>query len=449
MSKVTILIVDDEPDIRELLAITLQRMGFATLPAADLQQAYVLLQQQHFQLCLTDLRLPDGSGLELVQRIQAQHPQLPVAVISAHGTMEVAIDAMKYGAFDFISKPLDLTQLRSLVLQALAQDQTPLPDPASLEGYIVGRTPAMVALREQINKVARSQAPVFISGPSGSGKERVARALHQQSTRANQPFVAVNCGAIPRELMESEFFGHKKGSFTGAQFDKPGLFAEAHGGVLFLDEVADLDLSMQVKLLRVLQEKTIRPVGSTKEQPIDVRIISATHKPLAQCVAENSFRQDLYYRLHVIELKVPALKDRAADIPLLTAALLQHLAQNHGCSLPRLSQSAQDALQRYDYPGNVRELDNILERALVLSNGALIQPDDLQLPDNGGFADDATLAPGALPTGTNLEHYLDDIEKAAIVAALEDNQWNKTAAAKQLGISFRALRYRLKKLDLE
>ena len=449
MSKVTILIVDDEPDIRELLAITLQRMGFATLPAADLQQAYVLLQQQHFQLCLTDLRLPDGSGLELVQRIQAQHPQLPVAVISAHGTMEVAIDAMKYGAFDFISKPLDLTQLRSLVLQALAQDQTPLPDPASLEGHIVGRTPAMVALREQINKVARSQAPVFISGPSGSGKERVARALHQQSTRANQPFVAVNCGAIPRELMESEFFGHKKGSFTGAQFDKPGLFAEAHGGVLFLDEVADLDLSMQVKLLRVLQEKTIRPVGSTKEQPIDVRIISATHKPLAQCVAENSFRQDLYYRLHVIELKVPALKDRAADIPLLTAALLQHLAQNHGCSLPRLSQSAQDALQRYDYPGNVRELDNILERALVLSNGALIQPDDLQLPDNGGFANDATLVPGALPTGTNLEHYLDDIEKAAIVAALEDNQWNKTAAAKQLGISFRALRYRLKKLDLE
>jgi len=444
-----ILVVDDEPDIRELLAITLQRMGLASWPAATLAEAEAALAEQSFRLCLTDLKLPDGSGIDLVEHIQRRHPNLPVAVITAHGTMEAAIQAMKYGAFDFISKPLNLTQLRGIVQKALVQQAQPLVSDNALEQLIVGRTPAMQALRQQIAKVARSQAPVFIHGASGSGKERVARALHQQSARAEGPFVAVNCGAIPLELMESEFFGHKKGSFTGAQYDKQGLFAEADGGVLFLDEVADLDLSMQVKLLRVLQEKTIRPVGSTKEQPIDVRIISASHKNLTQLVTDTQFRQDLYYRLHVIELKVPTLKERAADIPLLVQSLLQQLAKQHHCPGLRLSQAAQQALGQYDYPGNVRELENILERALVMSDGEVIQAEDLQLAKVPALGPGTPANDPNLPPGQNLEDYLDDIERSAIINALEQTQWNKTAAAKQLGISFRALRYRLKKLALE
>ncbi|WFP48667.1 sigma-54 dependent transcriptional regulator [Methylomonas sp. EFPC3] len=440
------LLVDDEPDIRELLEITLNRMQIQTCCAATLAEAKHWLASRSFDLCLTDMRLPDGDGLELVDYIQSQGLQLPVAVITAHGSMDVAIKAMKKGAFDFLSKPVDLAVLRQLVSHAL---QISLNRVAEKErrtrDLLLGESMPMRNIRSKIDKVARNQAPVYISGESGSGKELVARLIHQQSPRSDKAFVAINCGAIPHELMESEFFGHKKGSFTGAVSDKQGLFQAAEGGTLFLDEVADLPLALQVKLLRAIQEKKIRPIGEQHEIPVDVRLLSATHRDLAKMVQEGSFRQDLYYRINVIELNLPPLRARAADIPQLTAHLLQGLARNNGIAKPELSDAALSALKQYYFPGNVRELENILERALALHEGGVIQVDDLNLP----MGLDLAVAEDFNAEKMSLESYLEDIEKKALSSALEENRWNKTATAKYLGMSFRSLRYRLKKLGLE
>ena len=446
------LIVDDEPDIRELLELTLGRMNIETRSAADLAQARAILAQHRFDLCLTDMKLPDGNGIELVEHIQAHYPKTPVAVITAHGNMEWAIKALKAGAFDFVSKPVDLQILRNLVNTALKVSEShPRLDRRS-RNELLGESPLMQQTRSTIAKVARSQAPIYISGESGTGKELVARLIHNKGPRANQPFVPVNCGAIPDELMESEFFGHKKGSFTGAVTDKEGLFQAADGGTLFLDEVADLPLHMQVKLLRAIQEKAVRPVGSPSESSIDVRILSATHKDLAKLVEEGKFRQDLFYRLNVIELHVPALRERTQDIPQLTEHVLRKLAHQTGVDVPTLAPDALDALSRYPFPGNVRELENILERAMTLCEDNLIRARDLQLPRHP--QDTTAIPPHAMPGPLDsgqihLEEHLGEIEKRAILQALEQTRYNKTAAAKLLGLSFRALRYRLKKLGLE
>ena len=448
MSRKTALIVDDEPDIRELLEITLGRMKLDTRSARNVKEAREMLAREHFDLCLTDMRLPDGTGLELVQHIQKQHPQTPVAMITAYGSLDTAIAALKAGAFDYVTKPVELPRLRELVNSALnipAPDATPAAA-AEASQQLLGESAPMKALRKQILKLSRSQAPVYISGESGSGKERVARLIHAQGPRADKPFVPVNCGAIPSELMESEFFGHKKGSFTGAGEDKLGLFQAANGGTLFLDEVADLPLSMQVKLLRAIQEKAVRPVGGQQEIAVDVRILSATHKDLAGEVAANHFRQDLYYRLNVIELKVPPLRERREDVPLLAEHILNRLGQDLDLPPVSLSQDAQGKLLNYRFPGNVRELENLLERAFTLCEDDIIEARDLH------FAD----APGAISEGMptlgqvdNLEDYLEDIERRAIMQALEETRWNRTAAAQRLGLTFRSMRYRLKKLGID
>jgi len=444
------LIVDDEPDIRELLELTLGRMNIETRSAASLGEARGLLGESRFDLCLTDMRLPDGDGLQLVETIQQQYPDLPVAVITAHGNMETAVQALKLGAFDFVSKPVDLQILRNLVNGAIKLASYPERDRRSRD-TLLGDSAIMQTIRSTIAKLARSQAPVYISGESGTGKELVARLIHTKGPRNDNPFVPVNCGAIPSELMESEFFGHKKGSFTGAVSDKEGLFQAASGGTLFLDEVAELPLHMQVKLLRAIQEKAVRPVGGQKEIPVDVRVLSATHKDLARLVEAGDFRQDLYYRINVIELKVPSLRQRREDIPQLAQHIIEKLAGEQGIKVPHLGQTTLETLQRYGFPGNVRELENILERALTLSDGLDIHPEDLALPDlepSGGETGDALSLP-APPEGVQLEDYLENIERQAILKALEQTDNNKTAAAKVLGITFRAMRYRLKKLGLE
>ncbi len=443
------LVVDDEPDIRELLEITLQRMNIRTCCAENLATARQLLSTQHFDLCLTDMRLPDGDGLDLVEFIQASGLLLPVAVITAHGSMDTAIKAMKKGAFDFLSKPVDLAALRQLVGNALQVSQSRVQEKERrTRDILLGESELMCGIRSKIEKVARNQAPIYISGESGSGKELVAKLIHQQSPRASQPFVAINCGAIPHELMESEFFGHKKGSFTGAIGDKQGLFQAAEGGTLFLDEVADLPLTLQVKLLRAIQEKKIRPVGEQREEAVDVRLLSATHKDLAKMVQEGSFRQDLYYRINVIELSLPPLRARPDDIPQITQHLLTRLAKANGLTTPALSRSASTALQQYYFPGNVRELENILERALALHEGGVIEVEDLNLP-HGSSEEPIVIVDDYDAEKMSLESYLEDIEKKALTTALEGNRWNKTATAKQLGMTFRSLRYRLKKLGLE
>ncbi len=453
-----VLIVDDEPDIRELLEITLGRMGLETVSAANLAQAYACLAQgEPLQLCLTDMRLPDGNGIELVEHIQQEHPSLPVAMITAHGNVDSAIRALKAGAFDFISKPVALEKLRSLVSSALELGTVPASTSTS-DGELIGETSAMDALRHQIDKLARSQAPVHIRGESGSGKEVVARAIHGHGPRAAGPFVAVNCGAIPAELIESELFGHLKGSFTGASRDKLGLFQAAEGGTLFLDEVADLPLAMQVKLLRAIQEKRVRPIGANEEVPTDTRILSATHKSLAREVEAGRFREDLFFRINVIELEVPSLRERTADIPQLTEALLQRIATANASDTPALSQDALAALASYHFPGNVRELENILERASALCDGGVISADDLQI----GSIDrpslptpEQTVVASGPPTDSlaevagDLDAYLADIERRVLTEALEANRWNRTETARSLGISFRSLRYRMKKLALD
>jgi two-component system response regulator PilR (NtrC family) len=446
MNKTLALIVDDEPDIRELLEITLNRMDIQTCCAENITQAKALLKQKSFDLCLTDMKLPDGNGLELVDFIQSLPGPIPVAVITAHGNMESAILAMKKGAFDFVSKPVELPALRLLVNNALKLSEASVTKERRTRHSLLGESLVMQEIRTKIAKLARSQAPVYISGESGSGKELVARLIHQQSSRSDHAFVAVNCGAIPNELMESEFFGHKKGSFTGAVSDKKGLFQAAEGGTLFLDEVADLPLSLQVKLLRAIQEKKIRPVGDQQEIPVDIRLLSATHRNLSEMVRDGNFRQDLYYRINVIDLHVPPLRERPGDVPALVDHVLAKLTGANKQDRPILSASALTALQRYHFPGNVRELENILERALALYEGNSIESDDLNLPvDMYTTAKpqeyDAFLG--------SLKDHLEKIERKAITLALEDNDWNKTATANQLGLSFRSLCYRLKQLDMD
>jgi two-component system response regulator PilR (NtrC family) len=449
-----VLVVDDEPDLLELVSLTLSRMSFKTRTAADLGSARKLLRSERFDLCLTDMRLPDGDGLDLVAWIQENHADIPVAVITAHGNVESAVRALKLGAFDFVSKPLDLGVLRKLVGSALklgvAVDEGTA---ATLRGpRLLGGSPVMEQLREMIGRVARSQAPVHICGESGTGKELVARMIHESGGRRGGPFVAVNCGAIPTELMESELFGHKRGSFTGAVADKKGLIQSAEGGTLFLDEVADLPLHMQVKLLRVVQEKTVRVVGDSREERVDVRILSATHKNLSDLVSQGQFREDLFYRINVIELRVPALRERASDIGEITEAILERLARRSNTQPAEISAEAIGLLQTYDFPGNVRELENVLERALTLSTGGIITPDHVRLRATVRHspAEPVAKIASAVPDGTTaLGSQLENIERDAIVKALEKTRYNKTAAAKLLGMSFRALRYRIKKLEIE
>lgn len=442
------LIVDDEPDIRELLDITLSRMQVETVSAENIAQAKELLSKHTFDLCLTDMRLPDGNGIELIKYIQENIASLPVAMITAHGNMEFAIKALKSGAFDFVSKPVDLTILRSLVNTALKlsdskSTETENEQEEQIDG-LLGNSDVIKETRKKIKKLARSQAPVYIHGESGVGKELVAKLIHDKGPRSENNFVPVNCGAIPMELMESEFFGHKKGSFTGATADKLGLFQTADGGTLFLDEVADLPLAMQVKLLRAIQEKAIRPIGGQQEISINVRILSATHKNLGELTDKGEFRQDLYYRINVIEIEVPSLRDHSEDIPLLAKHLLHKIADEWQTETPKLDTETLKALNDYAFPGNVRELENILERAMTLHENQIITKDDLQLPNlvttNG--EDD-------IDQGLSLDPTLNEKEKEVIQQALEKTKYNKTAAAKLLGISFRALRYRLKKLGME
>jgi two-component system, NtrC family, response regulator PilR len=465
--KPTVLIVDDEPDLIELVSLTLERMSLSTASAADLAGARSRLTERPFDLCLTDMRLPDGDGLDLVGHIQERYPDLPVAVITAHGNVESAVRALKLGAFDFVSKPLDLGVLRKLVDKAIKQRdrastlsiaQLTANAPPSQSSRLMGKSRAMASLRELIARVSRSQAPVHITGESGTGKELVARLIHETGGRHDGPFVPVNCGAIPSELMESELFGHKRGSFTGAVADKRGLVPSAEGGTLFLDEVADLPLHMQVKLLRVIQEKCVRPVGEQREVPVDVRILSATHKNLAELVSQGRFREDLYYRINVIEIRVPALREHAEDILELADAMLQRMTGRSGQPLPRITPEARLALQNYPFPGNVRELENILERAIALSASGVIGVEDWQLrtivPTPAPATADDVPAANKAPvdshmTGAPLGDQLETIERDAIVRALEQTRYNKTAAAKLLGMSFRALRYRVKKLKIE
>ncbi len=443
------LIIDDEPDIIELLEITLSRMGVTCRCAQNLKDAVKLLAAEQFDLCLSDMRLPDGDGIDFVRHIQKHSPQLPVAMITAHGNMETAIEALKAGAFDFVSKPVDLKVLRNLVKSALKLTERSKSTPPAGQSLLLGNSAVMDKTRQTISKLARSQAPVYISGPSGAGKELAARLIHGQGPRAEQLFVPVNCGAIPPELMESEFFGHKKGSFTGAASDKEGLFQAANGGTLFLDEVADLPLNMQVKLLRAIQEMAVRPVGSQAEISVNVRILSATHKDLAQMVEAGHFRQDLYYRINVIELPMPWLHQRTEDIPILVEHLLRKISANWGSQHLRISKSALQALQGYRFPGNVRELENILERAMTLCDGKMIQVDDLQLPESSSDFTDTIIIDKSDGMKQGLDPALNDQEREAIIKALEQTRYNKTAAAKLLGISFRALRYRIKKLGIE
>lgn len=450
MQKIAALIVDDESDILELMSITLGRMGLQVDTAGSVGEARDKLDRQRFDLCFTDMRLPDGSGLELLQHASRHHPDLPMAMITAYGNVEAAVQALKAGAFDFVSKPVDLAVLRNLVQTALRLRTERTAGVAGPEGRLLGNSDAIREVRAKLAKLARSQAPVFISGESGSGKELAARAIHELGPRAAGPFVPVNCGAIPTELMESEFFGHKRGSFTGAVADKDGLFQAASGGTLFLDEVADLPAHMQVKLLRVIQEKNIRPIGARTELPIDVRILSATHKDLPKLVEQGLFRQDLYYRINVIELRLPPLRERPGDILLLTERFLARMAPELGLGKPRLSEAALRALQQYEFPGNVRELENVLERALALCENEVIEADDLQLRARSPLArPDAAGLPNVDPGSVGLPGYIDNLEREALMKALEECRWNKTAAAKKLGITFRAMRYRLKKLGID
>lgn len=442
---VRVLVVDDEADIRELLDLTLARMGLPADCAGTVAEARGFLERERYGLCLTDMRLPDGDGLEIVRLIGAEHGTTPVAVITAFGSTDNAVAALKAGAFDYLAKPVALDQLRTLIKSALSLPKAlggkeRAAEPGDDSRQFVGGSQAIVAVREMVEKLARSQAPVYISGESGTGKELAARLIHGQSARHAAPFVPVNCGAIPENLMESEFFGYRKGAFTGADSDRDGFFQAANGGTLFLDEVADLPLAMQVKLLRAIQEKKVRKVGSASEEVVDVRIISATHRKLKECVDAGSFRQDLYYRLNVIELKMPALRERQEDIPALIDAAMARLCGNDA---PPLAHEALDALAGYSYPGNVRELENILERATALCTDNRIALVDLQLAAHDGAE------PGLLADGSTLDDQLNRFERQLILDALSKTNFNRTAAARLLGVTFRSLRYRIERLGIE
>ncbi|UJF24858.1 sigma-54 dependent transcriptional regulator [Suttonella sp. R2A3] len=482
------LIIDDERDICELIEMSLMGQNIQCDSAFSVRQALRKLKNNEYSFVICDVKLPDGDGLDLLNYIQKQYPGLPVSMITAHGDMNMAITALKRGAFDFINKPFELKQLRDLCQAAekqarndrSAKQRAEKPkkgkstttissseaDADDLNVKLVGSSEGMLQVKKMIGRVARSQAPVFIQGESGTGKEVVARLIHQKSTRADGPFIAVNCGAIPENLVESEFFGYKKGAFTGANYDQDGLFIAANGGTLFLDEIADLPLNMQVKLLRAIQERSVRPIGSAKEEFFDVRILSATHQDLAHCVQEKQFREDLYYRLNVISLNIPPLRDRQEDIPELSAFLLQHLAKRHESDARQLSDKALDKLQSYAFPGNVRELENILERALTFADSDIIEADELSLErtssptanarenseltheaKEGRTTDELFLLDEDVPD--DLEGYMQDIEKQVLLKALEDCDYNKTKATERLGISFRAMRYKLKKLGVD
>ena len=451
MNKSRVLIVDDEADIRELLSLTLQRMGLDTDCAAGEFEATQLMQKHGYDLCLTDMRLPDGDGLQLLEHVSLNYASTPVAVITAHGSAENAVAALKAGAFDYLAKPVSLNQLRALVRSALKLPRANQPKnngdkeaDAGTFPVLLGDSALMQQTRQMIDKLARSQAPIHISGESGCGKELAARLMHLKGPRNEAPFVPVNCGAIPENLMESEFFGYKKGAFTGADMDRDGFFQAANGGTLFLDEVADLPIQMQVKLLRAIQEKKVRKVGSTGEENVDVRIISATHRHLADAVKDGKFRQDLYYRLNVIELRMPALREMRDDIAVLACEILRKsVGEQGGAKVPALAPAAVAALREYQCPGNVRELENILERAMALCTGDEIEADDLQLTSPAAGA--------AVPverSGLPLQEHLDSVEKEAILKALDQTRYNRTAAAKLLGITFRALRYRMERLGI-
>lgn len=436
-----VLVVDDEADILELLELALVRMGLEVIRASGVQQAKQRLDAQSFDLCLTDMRMPDGEGLDVVRHITERGLDVPVAVITAHGNLENAVAVLKAGAFDYLSKPVALDQLRTLVASAL---RLPAANAMAKEGEstLLGNSPAMGQVRELIGRVARSQAPVHISGESGSGKELAARLIVEKSARREQPFIAVNCGAIPENLMESEFFGYRKGAFTGADKDREGFFQAANHGTLLLDEVADLPIAMQVKLLRAIQEKKVRRVGATQEEPVDVRILSATHHDLAKCVQQGTFRQDLYYRLNVISLQMPSLREMREDVPEIASRILERL---RGDSAAKFSAQALHELACYGFPGNVRELENIIERALALCPDGVITPADLQLlPAQSTQGEAKAGGAGKYP----LTDYLDRIEREAILEALHQTHFNRTAAAKILGVTFRALRYRMERLSI-
>jgi two-component system response regulator PilR (NtrC family) len=498
MSAPRILVVDDEADLRELLEITLLKMGLDVDSAATVREARALLAQTAYALVLTDMRLPDGLGLELVRDVAANYRSTPIAVITAYGSAENAVVALKAGAFDYVSKPVVLDDLRTMVRSALNLSDPAAARPAGGEqapqqggSRLLGHSSAMQALRAQIGRLARSQAPIAINGESGSGKELAAREIHAQSARAARPFVAVNCGAIPEALMEAEFFGYRKGAFTGANDERDGFFQAANGGTLMLDEVADLPLAMQVKLLRAIQERRVRKIGATAEEAVDVRIISATHKDLAKLVEGGQFRQDLFYRLNVIELTLPPLRERLDDVPLLVDAVLARLAGPGGA---RLGAGVLAALQGYAFPGNVRELENVLERALAFADDGVIEVGDLLL--KGARLADAGIPPAAMPAvpgaaapgaaapampaadtvqaaplaapaavpvreapafgaalgagelPSNLPDYLSQVERDIILRALSQTQFNRTQAASLLGISLRQLRYQMQKLDI-
>ena len=443
-----VLVVDDEADIRELLELSLLRMGLSVQSAGSVSEALGLLRTNQFDLCLTDMRLPDGDGMDVVKFVTAEIADLPIAVITAFGSAENAVAALKAGAFDYLTKPLSLDQLRTLVKSVLSLPNR--PSGTSDTQALLGESPATEHVRDLINKLARSQAPVYISGESGSGKELAARLIHANGSRTGAPFVAVNCGALPENLMESEFFGYRKGAFTGADLDREGFFQVASGGTLFLDEVAELPLAMQVKLLRAIQEKSVRKVGATVEEPVDVRIICATHQRLQGLVDTGKFRQDLYYRLAVIELRMPPLRDRREDIEVLAMAILHRLALHRQDGVAsKLSKNAWKSLLEYDFPGNVRELENILERAMALAGTQTIELDDLQLAPSGLGADGTSTREVLSSEAGTLQEYLDRLERQAILEALERTRFNRTAAAKRLGITFRALRYRMARLGIQ
>jgi two-component system response regulator PilR (NtrC family) len=436
-----VLVVDDEPDIRELLDLSLARMGLDAMCAGSIAEAKSALAGRRFQLCLTDMRLPDGEGIELVRYIAALTDDLPVAVITAHGSAENAVSALKAGAFDYIAKPVSLDQLRGLVRSALDIAPPANAGAATPILELLGNSPAIEHARTLIARVARSQAPVYITGESGTGKELAAHLVHAQSNRAGKPFVPVNCGAIPENLVESEFFGYRKGSFTGAAEDRDGFFQAANGGTLFLDEVADLPLAMQVKLLRAIQEKRVRKVGATTEEAVDVRLICATHQELRKLVAQGRFRQDLFYRINVIELRMPPLRECRDDIPQLVTHLVARLAPELD-AMRAVTPALLRVLADYPFPGNVRELENMIERALALRTSDVIATEDL-----GIFVEEAQSAESGA-VGASLQDHLDQVERQAILAALEQARGNRTAAAKLLGISFRSMRYRMARLSI-
>jgi len=478
MSKQYALVIDDERDIRELLTLTLGRMGLVVETAATVTEAKLRLSEQRYALCFTDMRLPDGTGHEVIELIAAQYPETPVAMITAYGNVDAAVVALKAGAFDFVSKPVDINVLRRLVQTALKLSEEKRNTGDASNAKLIGDSATMEELRATIAKVARSQAPVYIAGESGVGKELVARLIHELGPRSTAPFVPVNCGAIPSELMESEFFGHKKGSFTGAHADKDGLFQAAQGGTLFLDEVAELPLHMQVKLLRVIQEKAVRPVGARAEVPVDVRILSATHKNLAKLVDLGAFRQDLFYRINVIELRVPPLRERREDIPKLAGRVLDRLGKDASGGPARLTPDALKSLLAYEFPGNVRELENVLERAVALCENGSITVEDLRLITRGAgtttsesaerwattpttpapppsaapvslHGDGSAQVPASVSPFGDLAATVAETERAVIMKALEATRWNRTAAARQLGLTLRQLRYKLEKLGIE